>query len=61
MKTNIKVWVLTGDKMETAKEIAKSCNLIKPGFEEITLKVTDNMIKANIDQTLKDLHGEIIH
>jgi len=25
IKTNIKVWVLTGDKMETAIEIARSC------------------------------------
>jgi phospholipid-transporting ATPase len=29
----IKVWMLTGDKMETAENIAKSCNLIQPHFE----------------------------
>jgi magnesium-transporting ATPase (P-type) len=28
MEANIKIWVLTGDKQETAIEIAKSCNLI---------------------------------
>lgn len=28
MAANIKIWVLTGDKQETAIEIAKSCNLI---------------------------------
>ena len=28
MTSGIKVWVLTGDKQETAIEIAKSCNLI---------------------------------
>ena len=28
MDANIKIWELTGDKQETAKEIAKSCNLI---------------------------------
>lgn len=28
MKANIRVWVLTGDKQETAIEIAKSCKLI---------------------------------
>ena len=28
MDANIKLWVLTGDKQETAIEIAKSCNLI---------------------------------
>ena len=28
MSAGIKVWVLTGDKQETAIEIGKSCNLI---------------------------------
>lgn len=28
MEANIKVWVLTGDKQETAIEIGKTCNLI---------------------------------
>ena len=28
IKANIKVWVLTGDKQETAIEIGKSCQLI---------------------------------
>lgn len=28
MNANIRVWVLTGDKQETAIEIAKSCKLI---------------------------------
>lgn len=28
MDAKIKLWVLTGDKQETAIEIAKSCNLI---------------------------------
>jgi phospholipid-transporting ATPase len=31
---NIKIWMLTGDKMDTAENIAKSCNLIN---EEVTL------------------------
>ena len=28
MNANIRVWVLTGDKQETAIEIGKSCKLI---------------------------------
>ena len=28
LSAGIKVWVLTGDKQETAIEIGKSCNLI---------------------------------
>ncbi len=29
IRANIKVWMLTGDKMETAENIAKSCKLIQ--------------------------------
>lgn len=28
LRANIKVWMLTGDKLETAENIAKSCKLI---------------------------------
>lgn len=31
MEADIRMWVLTGDKQETAIEIAKSCRLIEPG------------------------------
>lgn len=37
MSANIRVWVLTGDKQETAIEIAKSCRLIQPEMEQIIL------------------------
>ena len=30
--------MLTGDKLETAENIAKSCNLIQPTFEVLTVK-----------------------
>lgn len=32
IRANIKVWMLTGDKMETAENIAKSCKLIQDDF-----------------------------
>ena len=32
IRANVKVWMLTGDKMETAENIAKSCNLIQKDF-----------------------------
>ena len=32
MDTRIKLWVLTGDKRETAIEIGKSCRLLRPGM-----------------------------
>lgn len=37
MDAGIRVWVLTGDKQETAIEIAKSCKLIQPDMETIIL------------------------
>lgn len=37
MQANIRVWVLTGDKQETAIEIARSCKLIQEGMKEVIL------------------------
>lgn len=33
LAASIKVWMLTGDKMETAKNIGLACNLIDPDME----------------------------
>ena len=40
MKANIRVWVLTGDKQETAIEIAKACRLIQEGMKTVILSST---------------------
>lgn len=37
MTAGIKVWVLTGDKQETAIEIGKSCNLINEKTMELNI------------------------
>jgi magnesium-transporting ATPase (P-type) len=37
IETNIRVWVLTGDKQETAIEIGKSCQLIQNDMRLIIL------------------------
>ena len=55
---NIKIWMLTGDKMDTAENIAKSCNLINEdiflfrlcgnpdsGYEEAITSVTEFQLK----------------
>jgi magnesium-transporting ATPase (P-type) len=44
MTAGIKVWVLTGDKQETAIEIGKSCNLINE-------KTMDLVILSSKDRT----------
>lgn len=41
-KAGIKLWVLTGDKVETAINIGFSCNLLNNDMELITLKVTED-------------------
>ena len=55
---NIKIWMLTGDKMDTAENIAKSCNLINEemtvfrlcgnansGFDDAITEITDFSLK----------------
>ena len=42
---DIKVWMLTGDKFETAENIARSCKLIKPEFEVYRLKDKKDVAK----------------
>ena len=55
---NIKIWMLTGDKMDTAENIAKSCNLINEemtvfrlcgnknsGFDDAITELTDFHLK----------------
>lgn len=36
-RAGIKIWMLTGDKLETAENIAESCKLIKPDMKVIRL------------------------
>ena len=38
LKANIKVWVLTGDKIETALNIANSCKLINKNMRLFVLE-----------------------
>jgi P-type E1-E2 ATPase len=49
LRANIKVCMLTGDKLETAENIAKSCNLIESDSHIIIIKETNvsaNLIRA---------------
>ena len=42
----IKLWVLTGDKVETAINIGFSCNLLDNGMDLIVFKVEDDTIES---------------
>lgn len=44
-QAGIKLWMLTGDKFETAENIARSCQLIKPEFEVFRLKTRKDVRK----------------
>ncbi|KAK0288026.1 phospholipid transporting ATPase [Friedmanniomyces endolithicus] len=45
-QAGIKLWVLTGDKVETAINIGFSCNLLNNDMELIVLKVDDENVQA---------------
>lgn len=47
-QAGLKIWVLTGDKMETAINIGFACSLLRQGMKQICISAT------NIDQTVPD-------
>ena len=53
-KAGIKIWVLTGDKMETAINIGFSCNLLTRAMTLIIVKGTDfDSTKHQLDEALE--------
>uniref|UniRef100_A0A914VDH4 Phospholipid-transporting ATPase n=1 Tax=Plectus sambesii TaxID=2011161 RepID=A0A914VDH4_9BILA len=50
---NIKIWVLTGDKQETAINIGYSCRLLTENMREVF--VVDGEQKAEVEVQLKDI------
>lgn len=55
-EAGIKLWVLTGDKVETAINIGFSCNLLNNDMELILLKIEDENVetaRAELDKNLK--------
>ncbi|GAB4828943.1 Putative phospholipid-transporting ATPase 9 [Ancistrocladus abbreviatus] len=45
-QAGIKIWVLTGDKMETAINIGYACSLLRQGMKQIIINLEDPDIKA---------------
>ncbi|KAI1770052.1 phospholipid-translocating P-type ATPase [Hypoxylon cercidicola] len=61
-RANIKVWMLTGDKRETAINIAHSARLAKPFSELYILDATDGDLQEKITSTLVDVgRGMVAH
>lgn len=61
-RANIKVWMLTGDKRETAINIAHSARICKPYSETYILDVTEGSLQDKIAATLVDVgRGMVPH
>jgi phospholipid-translocating ATPase len=61
-RANIKVWMLTGDKRETAINIAHSARICKPFSEVYILDATEGKLQEKIASTLIDVgRGMIPH
>uniref|UniRef100_A0A7N0U1E2 Phospholipid-transporting ATPase n=1 Tax=Kalanchoe fedtschenkoi TaxID=63787 RepID=A0A7N0U1E2_KALFE len=45
-QAGIKIWVLTGDKMETAINIGFACSLLRQGMKQIMINLESSEIKA---------------
>jgi phospholipid-translocating ATPase len=43
VNVDIKVWMLTGDKLETAENIGYSCKLIQQDFEKLYIGENDDL------------------
>jgi phospholipid-translocating ATPase len=54
-EAGIKLWVLTGDKVETAINIGFSCNLLNNDMELIVFKIEDDQIATAEDELDKHL------
>lgn len=62
-EADINIWMLTGDKMETAIEIAKSCNLFDSKMTELMFSFDSlDLITQTLDSELKYLElKELFH
>ncbi|CAI9260054.1 unnamed protein product [Lactuca saligna] len=50
----LKIWVLTGDKMETAINIGFSCSLLRQGMKQICIVVSAEMLAQDTKDVIKD-------
>jgi len=60
IKGGIRVWMITGDKLETAKNIGIACNLIDPDMEVASNKKFDSiedLVQASNDSRLIEVTG----
>ncbi len=57
IRTDIKVWVLTGDKVDTARSIGRSCKLITKDMHELKIDTHDfEHLMEQVNSGLKTCH-----
>eukprot|EP01017_Pseudomicrothorax_dubius_P049053 TRINITY_DN9054_c0_g1_i2.p1 TRINITY_DN9054_c0_g1~~TRINITY_DN9054_c0_g1_i2.p1 ORF type:complete len:531 (+),score=99.30 TRINITY_DN9054_c0_g1_i2:502-2094(+) len=56
LKANVKFWMLTGDKLETAENVARSCRLVQADMSLLTLRHRD----ASDGRAKLDQHAEVV-
>ena len=59
-KAGIKIWMLTGDKLETAENIGYSCRLLTNNMDVIKCSNEDD-IKKNFNKAKNPCHTIFIH
>lgn len=59
-KTVIKVWVLTGDKIETAINIGVSCGLLDGGMDQYIIEESDTIdLQLKIKDIIKQIKDNV--
>lgn len=56
LQANIRVWMLTGDKLETAESIGHACRLIQPDFKKIYLRAEEDP-KEKFEELVNTIDG----
>ncbi|KAI0802844.1 hypothetical protein GGR55DRAFT_664175 [Xylaria sp. FL0064] len=60
-RANIKIWMLTGDKRETAINIAHSARICRPGSDIFILDSSKGGLEGQIRDIMEDLQSGTIH
>ena len=54
-EAGIKIWVLTGDKMETAINISYACRLLRPDMTKHIIRLEDNISLSSESQNVEEV------
>ncbi|CAI4217136.1 unnamed protein product [Parascedosporium putredinis] len=60
-RANIRIWMLTGDKRETAINIAHSARIVQPGSDMYVLDSTKGSLDSQMLTVMEDIQAESVH